>query len=42
MWKKSPPHRKNMLNKKFRLIGVASAKGADGRTYWVQMFAGKR
>ena len=36
-WAKSPGHRANMLLKGISSYGIASAKGDDGRTYWVMV-----
>jgi uncharacterized protein YkwD len=36
-WAKSPGHRRNMLMKGISSYGIASAKGDDGRTYWVMV-----
>lgn len=37
-WMDSPGHRQNILDPGLQEIGVAVAKGADGRLYWVQEF----
>jgi uncharacterized protein YkwD len=37
-WMSSPGHRANILSTNTR-IGVGFAVGADGRTYWTQVFA---
>ena len=37
-WMNSPGHRANILSSNTRL-GVGFAAGADGRTYWTQVFA---
>ena len=37
-WRKSPPHRRNILNRKFRKVGIA-AYCRNGRICWVQMFS---
>lgn len=39
-WMNSPGHRANILNSKYKYIGVGYELGANGRPYWVQMFAG--
>ena len=36
-WMNSPGHRRNMLDKRFDGVGVASAKGGDGRLYWAMV-----
>jgi uncharacterized protein YkwD len=38
-WMDSPPHRKNILNAKFREIGVGIVRGEDGNVYYTQVFA---
>lgn len=40
-WMKSPDHRENLLDRKFRLMKVAARKGDDGRWYAAQVL-GKR
>jgi uncharacterized protein YkwD len=35
MWARSPGHRRNMLMKGVTHYGIASARAANGRTYWV-------
>ena len=35
MWARSPGHRRNMLMKGVTHYGLASARGANGQTYWV-------
>ncbi|NYF23541.1 S-layer homology domain-containing protein [Sporosarcina sp. JAI121] len=40
-WMLSPNHRENIANKNFTHIGSAYATDADGKTYWVQLFAKK-
>jgi uncharacterized protein YkwD len=35
MWARSPGHRRNMLMKGVTHYGLASARAANGRTYWV-------
>jgi uncharacterized protein YkwD len=37
-WMKSEGHRANILNREFRLMGVAARKGDDGRWYAAQVF----
>lgn len=37
-WMKSPGHRRNILNRKFRLGVVEAVKGSDGAWYAVQVF----
>jgi hypothetical protein len=39
-WENSPSHRDNMLDGKYRWLGVGVARGADGYVYVVQMFGG--
>ena len=39
-WMASPSHRANILNCKFRAIGVGLASGGDYHTYWTQDFGG--
>ena len=36
-WMNSKGHRRNMLDKRFEGVGVASAKGKDGRLYWAMV-----
>ena len=36
-WMNSPGHRRNMLDKRFQGVGVASAEGKDGRLYWAMV-----
>ena len=36
-WMNSSGHRRNMLDKRFDGVGVASAEGADGRLYWAMI-----
>ena len=36
-WMNSPGHRRNMLDERFDGVGVASAKGRDGRLYWAMV-----
>lgn len=36
-WMNSPGHRKNLLDRRFAGVGVASARGADGRLYWAMV-----
>lgn len=40
-WMASPPHRKSILNKRFRRMGIGYAH-CDGTPYWTQTFAGKK
>jgi len=35
MWARSPGHRRNMLMKGVTQYGLASARAANGQTYWV-------
>lgn len=37
-WMGSPPHRANILNCRFKDIGVGFARASDGTTYWTQDF----
>ncbi|RHR70796.1 CAP domain-containing protein [Eubacterium sp. AF15-50] len=37
-WMNSSGHRANILNSSFKKIGVAYYVGANGRTYWTQLF----
>ncbi len=37
-WLKSPGHRRNILDRRFRKIGLGLARDADGTRYWVQDF----
>jgi uncharacterized protein YkwD len=37
-WMKSTPHRKNILDRRFRLMAIAARKGDDGRWYVAQVF----
>ncbi len=37
-WMHSEGHRQNILNRKFRKIGLGLARSADGTPYWVQDF----
>lgn len=39
-WMDSRGHRANILNENFKLIGVGIAASADGKIYWVVVFAG--
>jgi uncharacterized protein YkwD len=41
-WMGSPAHRANILNGRFTMIGVGSAKAPNGRTYYVQDFGSHR
>ena len=36
-WMNSAGHRRNLLDKGFGGVGIASAKGADGRLYWAMV-----
>ena len=40
-WMQSEGHRANILNRKFRLMGIGAAKGNDGRWYVSQVFGRK-
>ncbi len=37
-WAGSPGHRENMLEPRFREVGLASWHGGRGKVYWVQFF----
>ena len=37
-WMNSPGHRANILNSRYRRIGVAAYRTSDGRNYWCQQF----
>lgn len=37
-WLKSKGHRKNILGKDYRFIGIGKATDNDGKIYWVQLF----
>ena len=37
-WMNSSGYRANILNSSFKKIGVACYVGANGRTYWTQLF----
>src|SRR5205807_320948 len=37
-WMNSPMHRENILNEKFREIGVGIARDKDGNVYYTQVF----
>jgi len=41
-WMESPAHRANVLNPRFREIGVGAAAGGRYRFYWVQEFGARR
>jgi uncharacterized protein YkwD len=41
MWMGSEGHRKNILNPKFRALGVGVAQASDGMLFWTQCFGGK-
>lgn len=41
-WMKSPDHRANILNKNFRLMGLAARRGNDQLWYVSQVFGTKR
>jgi uncharacterized protein YkwD len=41
MWMSSEAHRKNILNCKFRALGVGVAQATDGMLFWTQTFGGK-
>lgn len=37
-WLKSKEHRKNILGKDYRFIGIGKASDNEGKLYWVQIF----
>ncbi len=37
-WLNSPGHRANMLNMRYRRIGVAAYRSPNGQVYWCQQF----
>lgn len=37
-WMLSPGHRANILERRYRLVGVARARGANGVLYWAVVF----
>src|SRR5262245_36291011 len=37
-WMESAGHRKNLLDKKYKEIGLGAAKSANGDIYWTQVF----
>jgi len=37
-WMESAGHRKNMLDTKYKEIGIGAAKSASGNIYWTQVF----
>lgn len=39
LWKNSPGHRRNMLGA-YKYIGIGTAKDAQGRIYYTEVFAG--
>lgn len=41
-WMGSPEHRSNILDRRFTMIGVGTARGAGGRTYYVEDFGSPR
>ena len=41
-WMGSPEHRANILDRRFTMIGVGFARGAGGRTYYVEDFGARR
>jgi uncharacterized protein YkwD len=41
-WMASREHRGNILSRRFTLIGVGFARGAGGRTYYVEDFGSHR
>lgn len=41
-WMSSAPHRRNILNCRYRHIGVGIATAGSGRVYWTQVFGKPR
>ena len=41
-WMGSAEHRANILDRRFSMIGVGFARGAGGRTYYVEDFGSRR
>jgi uncharacterized protein YkwD len=41
-WMGSPPHRENILNRRFQETGVGIVRDAKGETYYTQVFATPR
>lgn len=37
-WMKSPPHRENILDRRFRLVAIGAVRAGDGRWYVSQVF----
>lgn len=37
-WLRSPGHRANILNQRYRILGLAARKSSDGRWYAAQVF----
>lgn len=37
-WLKSKGHRKNILERDYKFIGIGKATDSDGKIYWVQLF----
>ena len=37
IWMNSPPHRRNMLDPRFKTYGLGYAAGSDGRNYWAMI-----
>ena len=37
-WLKSKPHRRNLVERRYRRMGLAARRGEDGRWYVVQLF----
>src|SRR5262249_8045819 len=42
MWMESPEHRKNILNPKYREVGLSMARSKKGTYYYTQVFAVRR
>ena len=38
LWEKSPGHRRNMLDREYREVGLAAWHGPHAKVYWVQVF----
>lgn len=41
-WMHSAPHRANILNRRYRLMGIGASRGGDGSWYVAQVFGRKR
>jgi uncharacterized protein YkwD len=40
MWRKSPPHMKNILSCNYTRFGSGVAKASDGKIYYTMIFEG--